>query len=57
MTDSLNIAIAQLNPTVGDIAGNADKVREARTQAAGQAADLVVFTELFITGYPPKTWS
>ena len=54
MTDSLNIAIAQLNPTVGDIAGNADKVRKARAEAAAQSADLVVFTELFITGYPPE---
>ena len=54
MTDELKIAIAQLNPTVGDIAGNADKVRAARQEAAGQGADLVVFTELFIVGYPPE---
>lgn len=54
MTDSLNIAIAQLNPIVGDIAGNADKVRQARAKAASQSTDLVVFTELFITGYPPE---
>ena len=54
MTDHLNIAVAQLNPTVGDIAGNADKARDARRQAAEQKADLVVFTELFITGYPPE---
>ena len=32
--DSLKIALAQLNPTVGDVAGNADKVRRARDQAA-----------------------
>jgi NAD+ synthase len=51
-TDRLAIAVAQLNPVVGDIAGNAEKVRRARKQAAG--ADLVVFSELFISGYPPE---
>ena len=54
MTDTLQIAIAQLNPIVGDIAGNADRVRAGRAQAAELGADLVVFTELFITGYPPE---
>src|SRR2546423_1344626 len=52
--DSLKIALAQLNPTVGDIAGNADKVRGARDQAAAMGADLVAFPELFIAGYPPE---
>src|SRR2546423_15119767 len=52
--DSLKIALAQLNPTVGDIAGNADKVRGARDQAAAMGADLVAFSELFIAGYPPE---
>ncbi len=52
--DILRIAIAQLNPTVGDIAGNLVKAREARTDAARQGADLVLFTELFIAGYPPE---
>src|SRR6185312_8271918 len=51
-TDKLAIAIAQLNSTVGDIFGNAEKVRRARAAAAG--ADLVVFPELFIAGYPPE---
>src|SRR5215213_2279058 len=50
----LAIALAQLNPTVGDVTGNAEKVRIARKTAAGQAADLVIFPELFIAGYPPE---
>jgi len=52
--DTLAIAIAQLNPIVGDIAGNLAKAREARADAARQGADLVLFTELFIAGYPPE---
>jgi NAD+ synthase len=50
--DRLTIAVAQLNPTVGDVSGNAERVRRAAVQAAG--ADLVVFPELFIAGYPPE---
>ena len=50
--DRLNIAVAQLNPTVGDVAGNLEKARRAR--AAADGADLVVFTELFLAGYPPE---
>ncbi len=53
-SDKLAIAIAQLNSIVGDVAGNADKVRRARMTAAAQGADLVVFPELFIAGYPPE---
>jgi NAD+ synthetase len=52
--DVFRIAVAQLNPIVGDIAGNLAKAREARTEAARQGADLVLFTELFISGYPPE---
>ena len=52
--DTLRIALAQLNPTVGDIAANADRLRAARGQAAKAGADLVVATELVITGYPPE---
>jgi len=52
--DRLAIAVAQLNPIVGDVSGNAEKVRRARLTAAAQGADLVVFPELFISGYPPE---
>ncbi len=51
---SLTIALAQLNPIVGDLAGNVAKLRAARAQAAQLGADLVVFSELFLTGYPPE---
>jgi NAD+ synthase len=54
MTDKLSIALAQLNPKVGDVEGNADLVREARKQATAQGADLVVASELVISGYPPE---
>src|SRR5258708_15410096 len=53
-SDSLAIAIAQLNPIVGDIVGNADKARRARAEAAREGADLVAFPELFLSGYPPE---
>src|SRR5713226_127383 len=53
-SDRLAIAIAQLNPTLGDIAGNADKARRARAEAARDGADLVALPELFLSGYPPE---
>jgi len=52
--DTLSIAIAQLNPIVGDVAGNLDKARRARDAARAAGADLVVFPELFLAGYPPE---
>src|SRR2546430_9968095 len=52
--DRLAIAVAQINPTVGDIAGNAEKARQARAEAARDGADLVAFSELFLCGYPPE---
>src|ERR1700751_5129760 len=48
------ITLAQLNPTVGDVEGNAAKACTARARAAADSADLVVFPELFICGYPPE---
>jgi NAD+ synthase len=48
------ITLAQLNPTVGDVAGNAARARAARAQARADGADLVVFPELFIAGYQPE---
>src|SRR6516165_4528790 len=53
-TDQFIITLAQLNPTVGDVEGNAAKARAARAKAAADGADVVVFSELFIAGYPPE---
>ena len=50
----LSIALAQMNPTVGDVPGNAALVRLARQNAAALGADLVVFSELVLVGYPPE---
>src|SRR5580698_993585 len=54
LADYFIVTLAQLNPTVGDVAGNAAKVRTARARAAADSADLVVLSELFIAGYPPE---
>jgi NAD+ synthase len=54
MTDTLAMALAQINPTVGDLAGNAAKIRAARARAASEKADIVIFPELIVTGYPPE---
>src|SRR5437899_7147615 len=51
---TFKITLAQLNPTVGDVTGNAAKARAARARARADGADLVVLPELFITGYPPE---
>src|ERR1700712_5564295 len=52
MTDRYRIALAQLNPVMGDIAGNLAPARAARAQAAD--ADVILFSELFIVGYSPE---
>src|SRR5579871_1198899 len=54
MPASFRIALAQLNPVMGDIAGNLAKARAARADAAKAKADLILFSELFIVGYPPE---
>lgn len=51
---SFKVALAQLNPTVGDLKGNLELVRQAAQQAAAQGADLMVCPELIVSGYPPK---
>ncbi|WP_417774118.1 NAD+ synthase [Stappia sp.] len=53
-TGRLRLAVAQLNPVVGDVAGNLALVRKARARAAEEGADLVLFSELFLSGYPPE---
>jgi NAD+ synthase len=52
--DRLAIAVAQLNPIVGDVSGNLERARIARAEAARDGADIVAFSELFIAGYPPE---
>jgi NAD+ synthase len=52
--DEFKITLAQLNPTVGDVAGNTEKARAARAQGRADGADLVVLPELFLAGYPPE---
>lgn len=52
MTDTLNIALAQLNPTLGNIERNLNLLRGARTKAQG--SDLMVSGELMVSGYPPE---
>jgi NAD+ synthase len=54
MAETLKIALAQLNPTMGDIAGNLALLRKARAEAAAQGAELMVATEMVITGYPTE---
>ncbi len=54
MADRLRVALAQLNPKVGDVDGNLAKVRAARAEAAKQGADLVVCSELVLAGYFPE---
>ncbi len=51
MADRFRITLAQLNPTVGDIPGNAAKARAAWHEAHEAGADMVAFPEMFITGY------
>src|SRR6202158_748330 len=50
----MKIALAQFNPTVGDFAGNAARILGWAGQAKQREADLAVFTELCLCGYPPQ---
>ena len=54
MTRMFRLALAQMNPTVGDIKGNTAKIMQYLEQARESQADLVAFPELAITGYPPE---
>ena len=54
MADDLRIALAQMNAVVGDIDGNVGKIEDMAAQARGAGAQLVVFPELALTGYPPE---
>lgn len=50
----MKIALGQINTTVGDLAGNVDRMVAHSREAAGGGAELVVFPELSVTGYPPR---
>jgi len=50
----MRIALAQLNPTVGDFDGNLGKIERTLASLRGERPDLAVFPELFVTGYPPR---
>ncbi|MGH6619212.1 MAG: nitrilase-related carbon-nitrogen hydrolase, partial [Alphaproteobacteria bacterium] len=52
MTERLTIALAQCNPVVGDVAGNIERIRAIRDACSG--VDLIVFSELVVSGYPPE---
>src|SRR2546429_2761672 len=50
----MRVALAQINPIVGDLEGNRDLIFDRLAEAKANAADLVVFPELAVTGYPPE---
>mgnify|MGYP001488388177 CR=1 FL=1 len=54
MSTHIRIALAQLDPCMGDIDGNLAKARAARKAAAQGGADVILFPELFVSGYPPE---
>ncbi len=54
MTEALAIALAQINPTVGAIDANLAQIRAVRAEAAVESVDLVICSELVVTGYPPE---
>jgi len=50
----MKIALGQINPTVGDLPGNARLMLQFAERAAAAHADIIVFPELSLTGYPPR---
>src|SRR5271154_5571473 len=50
----MRIGLGQINPTVGDISGNIEKMAGFAREASSRKADLIVFPELSVTGYPPR---
>ena len=54
VSSQFTLALAQMNPTVGDLAGNAAKMIDFARQSAAQGADLVLYPEMCLTGYPPE---
>ncbi len=54
MTNELSIALAQINPTVGDVDGNTELIKKAREEAHAGGADILVTGELAVSGYPPE---
>ncbi|CAK0777542.1 Glutamine-dependent NAD(+) synthetase [uncultured Gammaproteobacteria bacterium] len=54
MTDTLILALAQVNPTVGNLRANIERIREARAEAGQRGVELVIYPELSVAGYPPE---
>src|SRR5215472_886102 len=54
MVNSMKIALAQINTTVGDFGGNVERIVRFASLAKERGADLVVFPELAVCGYPPR---
>src|SRR5207253_2692758 len=54
MDAAMRLALAQINPVVGDLAGNRSLILERLADARAAGADLVLFPELAVTGYPPE---
>lgn len=52
----MRIALAQCNPTIGDFEGNIRKIEDTIQRLSSNVPDLIVFSEMFLTGYPPKDY-
>src|SRR5271165_3198222 len=53
-TDDVRIALGQINTTIGDFSGNSAKIIDCARRAKGAGADLILFPELSVCGYPPR---